>query len=63
MKAEAIASQKRRILDVDIIVNVQGDEPFVKKEPLQKLLDVFKGRGEKSAGGFAHAGIERTEIY
>ena len=28
-------------LDVDIVVNVQGDEPFVKKEPLQKLLNVF----------------------
>lgn len=29
-------------LPADIIVNVQGDEPFVKKEPLQKLLEVFK---------------------
>ncbi len=28
-------------IDVDIVVNVQGDEPFVQKEPLQKLLDVF----------------------
>ena len=28
-------------MDVDIIVNVQGDEPFVKKEPLEKLLAVF----------------------
>lgn len=28
-------------LDVDIIVNVQGDTPFVKKEPLQKLLQQF----------------------
>jgi 3-deoxy-manno-octulosonate cytidylyltransferase (CMP-KDO synthetase) len=28
-------------LDIDIIVNVQGDEPFVKREPLEKLLDVF----------------------
>jgi 3-deoxy-manno-octulosonate cytidylyltransferase (CMP-KDO synthetase) len=28
-------------MDVDIIVNVQGDEPFVKKEPLQKLLQQF----------------------
>jgi 3-deoxy-manno-octulosonate cytidylyltransferase (CMP-KDO synthetase) len=28
-------------LEVDIIVNVQGDEPFVKKEPLEKLLRVF----------------------
>src|SRR5689334_12654629 len=41
--AEAVAS-----MDVDIVVNVQGDEPFVKKEPLQKLLNVFKGaEGEK----------------
>lgn len=31
-------------LEVDIIVNVQGDEPFVKKEPLRKLLDVFEGQ-------------------
>lgn len=30
-------------LDVDIVVNVQGDEPFVKKEPLEAVLDVFKG--------------------
>src|SRR6187200_2916611 len=29
-------------LDVDIIVNVQGDEPFVKREPLEKLLSVFE---------------------
>ncbi len=28
-------------LDVDIVVNVQGDEPFVKKEPLQKVINVF----------------------
>ncbi|HEU4497339.1 MAG TPA: 3-deoxy-manno-octulosonate cytidylyltransferase [Flavobacterium sp.] len=29
-------------LDVDIVVNVQGDEPFIDREPLKKLLDVFK---------------------
>lgn len=28
-------------MDVEIIVNVQGDEPFIKKEPLQKLLKQF----------------------
>ncbi|MFY0602620.1 MAG: 3-deoxy-manno-octulosonate cytidylyltransferase [Flavobacteriaceae bacterium] len=31
-------------LDIDIVVNVQGDEPFVKKEPLQKVLAVFNGK-------------------
>src|SRR4030095_1479464 len=35
--AEAAASMK-----VDIVVNVQGDTPFVKKEPLQLLLNEFK---------------------
>ncbi len=34
--AEAIET-----IDVDIVVNVQGDEPFVQKEPLEKLLAVF----------------------
>ena len=29
-------------LDIDIVVNVQGDEPFVKKEPLEKVIAVFK---------------------
>jgi 3-deoxy-manno-octulosonate cytidylyltransferase (CMP-KDO synthetase) len=29
-------------MEVDIIVNVQGDTPFVKKEPLQELLAQFK---------------------
>ena len=34
-------------LDIEIIVNVQGDEPFVQKKPLEKLLDVFKHDTEK----------------
>lgn len=29
-------------LDVNIVVNVQGDEPFTEKESLQKVLEVFK---------------------
>ena len=35
--AEAIEN-----MDVDIVVNVQGDEPFVKRAPLEKLLQVFE---------------------
>lgn len=40
--AEAVAD-----MNVDIVVNVQGDEPFVKKEPLEKLLKVFEGEEGK----------------
>jgi len=28
-------------LDIDIVVNVQGDEPFVKRSPLEKVIAVF----------------------
>jgi len=34
-------------LDVDIVINVQGDEPFTQKEPLKKLLEVFKSDTDK----------------
>ena len=34
--AEAVA-----VMDVDAIVNIQGDEPFIRKEPLEKLTRLF----------------------
>ena len=34
-------------LDVDIVVNVQGDEPFINKKPLAELLDVFRNDFDK----------------
>jgi len=41
--AEAAAN-----MEIDIIVNVQGDEPFVQRDPLEKLLATFNGvDGEK----------------
>lgn len=40
--AEAVTN-----MDVDIIVNVQGDEPFTDRESLQGVLEVFKQDFEK----------------
>jgi 3-deoxy-manno-octulosonate cytidylyltransferase (CMP-KDO synthetase) len=34
-------------LDVDIVVNVQGDEPFTERESLEKVLSVFKNDSQK----------------
>ena len=34
-------------MDVDIVINVQGDEPFIDKESLSKLIDVFKKDSKK----------------
>ncbi|TCK69109.1 3-deoxy-manno-octulosonate cytidylyltransferase (CMP-KDO synthetase) [Winogradskyella wandonensis] len=40
--AEAVAN-----IDCDIVVNVQGDEPFTERQSLAKVLDVFKDDQEK----------------
>ena len=29
-------------LDVDIVINVQGDEPFINKEPLARVIEAFR---------------------
>ncbi len=42
--AEAIAG-----MEVDIVVNVQGDEPFVQAAPLEKLLKTFNDAGVQVA--------------
>lgn len=34
-------------MDVDIVINVQGDEPFTEVESLKKLIQVFKNDSEK----------------
>lgn len=34
-------------MDIDIVVNVQGDEPFTEKESLKKLIDIFKDDHQK----------------
>ena len=34
-------------LDVDIVINVQGDEPFIDKEPLAKVIEVFRNDTSK----------------
>lgn len=40
--AEAVAD-----MDVDIVINVQGDEPFIDKASLEKIIQVFKEDREK----------------
>ncbi|MEJ7769321.1 MAG: 3-deoxy-manno-octulosonate cytidylyltransferase [Chitinophagaceae bacterium] len=34
-------------MDVDVILNVQGDEPFVQKKPLEDLLKAFQGEAAR----------------
>ncbi len=40
--AEAIEN-----MEVDLVINVQGDEPFINKEPLEELITIFKKDSEK----------------
>ncbi|NQX81925.1 MAG: 3-deoxy-manno-octulosonate cytidylyltransferase [Flavobacteriaceae bacterium] len=34
-------------LDIDIVINVQGDEPFIQKEPLEAVIKAFENDVEK----------------
>lgn len=34
-------------IDCDIVINVQGDEPFLKTEPLKQLIEVFRNDENK----------------
>ena len=34
-------------LDIDVVVNVQGDEPFTDADSLKKLIAVFKDDTDK----------------
>ncbi|MRG46569.1 3-deoxy-manno-octulosonate cytidylyltransferase [Chitinophaga sp. SYP-B3965] len=45
--SDRIAEAVENMLDVEIVVNVQGDTPFTQKEPLEKLLKVFEGEEGK----------------
>lgn len=44
--SDRIAEAVQKI-DCDIVINVQGDEPFLNREPLQQLIDVFKNDEEQ----------------
>lgn len=35
-------------MEVDLVINVQGDEPFIQKEPLADLIAVFKNDPKQS---------------
>lgn len=37
-----------RDMEADLFVNVQGDEPFTRREPLELLLGAFRGPGGES---------------
>ena len=34
-------------MDIDVVINVQGDEPFINKKPLEELIEVFKNDTKK----------------
>jgi len=34
-------------MDVDVVINVQGDEPFINKKPLEQVIEIFRNDAEK----------------
>ncbi|SDH47459.1 3-deoxy-manno-octulosonate cytidylyltransferase (CMP-KDO synthetase) [Winogradskyella thalassocola] len=54
--AEAVAN-----VECDIVINVQGDEPFTEGESLAKVIDVFKGDTNKEID-LASLMVEITDL-
>lgn len=48
-------------IDCDIVINVQGDEPFLKIEPLKQLIEVFS-KDEKKEISLASLKIKLREL-
>lgn len=57
--AEAIEN-----MEVDLVINVQGDEPFINKEPIEELITIFKNDSEKKVdlGSLMFQITDREEI-
>jgi len=34
-------------MDVDVVINVQGDEPFINKKPLEQVIEIFRKDTDK----------------
>lgn len=54
--AEAI-----RDMDLDVIINVQGDTPFVQKKPLEQLIGLFDDK-EVQVGSMMRAIREKAQV-
>lgn len=48
--------------DAELIVNVQGDEPFTKREPLEKLLSVFEKENDVQVASLMQVMTSRENI-
>lgn len=59
---DRIASVLNQLPDAEIIVNVQGDEPFTKKEALRDLLEVFEQDKELLVASLMHEIKEDADI-
>ena len=51
---DRIAAAAKELTDADIIVNVQGDEPFTNKEALSDLLAVFENEPQTLMASLMH---------
>ena len=44
---QTILNYTTKFVDIDIVINVQGDEPFIQKEPLEAVIKAFENDVEK----------------
>jgi len=59
----AEAAHRLMLSDHTIVVNVQGDEPLLRTEMIDSLVDALKAKGDVDMATLAHPGTERDDFH
>ena len=64
MRLEATIAEAVQNIECDIVINVQGDEPFLKLEPLRQLIEVFRNDNQQeiSLASLKNTAARKEEI-
>ena len=59
----AEAARQLMLSDDTIVVNIQGDEPLLRTEMIDSLVDTLKAKGEVDMATLAHPGTDSNDFH
>jgi len=59
----AEAARQLMLSDHTIVVNIQGDEPLLRTEMIDSLVDTLKAKGEVDMATLAHPGTDSNDFH
>ena len=59
----AEAARQLMLADHDIVVNIQGDEPLLRSEMIDSLVDTLNAKGDVDMATLAHPGTDSDDFH